>query len=102
MRSAEEIGVIIERICDKKGIPLLKLSEILSMDVSDVIYFLKGRRLLSFDQFKKIADFLEISVKDLLQEDPKKLGIDTKGIPIKSKIRRFINGFRYIKFRHHK
>ena len=64
-----KIGQYVERNLKEKGLSIQDLSNILNCSELDVKRFLKGRVIPTYSQLFNIANFLDISIMELLKGD---------------------------------
>ena len=72
----EEFGVRLRKAREAKGLSQAELAQLTHLQPSAISHFETGRRAPSFDNLKRLADALGISVDYLLarQDEPKNAG----------------------------
>lgn len=71
MHRARMLGNCVEYLAQERGVSDETLCNVLQCDRTNLLAFLKGRRIASFDQLSALAEVLEVSVAQLLKGDEK-------------------------------
>ncbi len=86
----KHIGIIIKQLREKKGITQTQIAELINMHRSNYSRVESGDRDLSIDAIKKLAEYFNMTIDDIVNFDdsktPKEITIENKTLTEKIKL----------------